>query len=67
MTDRTRANFIFKQIVLGVDEIHKEGFIHRDLKPANIAINDDSLEISIIDFETGNSSMTCNFSFLILG
>ncbi|KAG0534162.1 hypothetical protein BDA96_04G255600 [Sorghum bicolor] len=52
MTDRTRANFIFKQIVLGVDEIHKEGFIHRDLKPANIAINDDSLEISIIDFET---------------
>jgi serine/threonine protein kinase len=62
-TDRQRADFFFKQIVLGVSEIHDEGFMHRDLKPANITINDDSLEVSIIDFETGNGSMLVTLIF----
>ena len=31
-----------KQIVLGVQYMHKLGYMHRDLKPENILIADDN-------------------------
>lgn len=41
--------FFFKQIVDGVDAIHKWGFVHLDLKPENILITK-YLEARIADF-----------------
>ena len=43
------AKFIFKQIVVAVDYIHKHGIAHRDLKPENVLI-DAFDRIKIIDF-----------------
>ena len=40
---------IFKNLIQGVSEIHKKGYIHRDLKPENVMFNDNG-EIRIIDF-----------------
>ncbi|KAI9208925.1 kinase-like domain-containing protein [Polychytrium aggregatum] len=36
--DRVTSMNIFRQIVMGLDHIHRSGFIHRDIKPANIFI-----------------------------
>ena len=35
----------FKQIVIGLDEIHSKNIIHRDLKPSNILISNDQVKI----------------------
>ena len=40
---------IFRNLIQGVSEIHKKGYIHKDLKPENIMFNDNG-EIRIIDF-----------------
>jgi len=40
---------IFKQILLGLYSIHKEGFTHGDLKPDNIVV-DENDQVSIIDY-----------------
>ncbi|CUM64149.1 uncharacterized protein PRCAT00001741001 [Priceomyces carsonii] len=42
-------DFIFKQIVKGVDYIHQHGIVHRDLKPENFLIDIDG-KIKIADF-----------------
>lgn len=44
------AKYIFKQIVLTLDYIHKQGIAHRDVKPDNILINPATLQIKFIDF-----------------
>ena len=43
------VNYIIKQIINGLKEIHKKNLIHRDLKPENIFITNDFL-IKIGDF-----------------
>jgi serine/threonine protein kinase len=39
----------FRQICLGVQEIHHRGFVHRDIKPENILL-DEGLNPKICDF-----------------
>ena len=43
------ARFFFKQILSGLDYIHKSGFAHRDLKAENILL-DQNTTIKIADF-----------------
>ncbi|CAD8067749.1 unnamed protein product [Paramecium sonneborni] len=40
---------VFKQLLLGVYNIHKQGFMHRDLKPLNILV-DENQNVYISDF-----------------
>ena len=48
MLNVTKTGSVLSQIALGLDYIHKHGFVHRDIKPANIMINDDC-EVKITD------------------
>jgi eukaryotic-like serine/threonine-protein kinase len=43
-----RTKEITKQLLNGIEYIHKNGFIHGDLKPSNIMI--DNNQVKIIDF-----------------
>ena len=43
------ARKIFKQIILGLEELHRNGISHRDLKMENILIGK-GLKVKIIDF-----------------
>ena len=43
--DYTKKLDIFKQIVLGLDEIHSKNIIHRDLKPSNILLINNKVKI----------------------
>ena len=47
-----RAHHVFKQVVSGVKEMHKQGIVHRDLKHTNIFVRDlkEMPEIKIGDF-----------------
>ena len=53
---------IFKQILLGIQHIHKLGFVHRDIKPSNILINK-NFEIKICDFGLSRNIMIPNVVF----
>lgn len=48
----SQANFIFRQLVQGVKDIHKSGIVHRDLKHLNIFLSDTSStpKVKIGDF-----------------
>ena len=45
--------FICANILLGIEDIHNQGFIHRDLNTKNLVFDSDGY-LKIIDF--GNSS-----------
>lgn len=44
----------FRQIVEGVEEIHKMNVVHRDLKPENLLL-DEHCDIKIVDFGLSNT------------
>jgi len=44
------AKQIFRQILLGVQEIHQAGFVHLDLKLENIMYDEKNNKVTIIDF-----------------
>jgi calcium-dependent protein kinase len=49
----TKAAYIIKQILSGINYMHILGVMHRDLKPENILMNSknlDDLEIKLTDF-----------------
>ena len=46
---KKHAQYIFKQIVDGLAEIHKNNIIHRDIKPSNIMITNEGV-VKIGDF-----------------
>lgn len=48
--DRELAVDILQQLASGIDAIHRKGIIHRDLKPGNIVFNQESRQVTILDF-----------------
>jgi serine/threonine protein kinase len=48
-TAKSIASFA-RQICLGLDYIHLEGFVHCDIKPENILVNDQGNLVKIADF-----------------
>jgi len=44
----------FKQILHGVEYIHKLNVVHRDLKPENLLL-DDNKNVKIVDFGLSNT------------
>lgn len=43
------CRYYFKQMLMGLHYIHKNGFSHRDLKPENILL-DENYDLKIVDF-----------------
>lgn len=43
------AQKIFKQIMEGIDHLHKNGICHRDIKPSNILVTNQA-HVYITDF-----------------
>ena len=43
------ARYYFKQLISGLDYMHKQGFVHRDLKPENIVLDAD-FSLKLADF-----------------
>lgn len=57
------AQVVTKQILLGIDYVHKLGISHRDLKPDNILImQDDPINVKITDF--GLAKISDNSTFM---
>ncbi len=47
--DLARLRRLLDELLSGLDEIHKAGFVHRDIKPANIMFRDDGSAV-LLDF-----------------
>ncbi|KNC70456.1 hypothetical protein SARC_17018, partial [Sphaeroforma arctica JP610] len=45
-----KAAFFFRQIVSGIDYLHKNSITHRDIKPANIILDAKQQIPKLIDF-----------------
>lgn len=43
------VKYLFAQLLQGLNELHRKGFVHRDIKPENLLINKD-LKLVIADF-----------------
>lgn len=48
--DEKLAQFIFRQLVQTIIDIHKKGIVHRDIKSENILIDMNTFAVKIIDF-----------------
>ena len=46
---RNYIKHIFRQIVTGVDHMHRNLIMHRDLKSSNILINIEDLQVKVAD------------------
>ncbi|KAJ3444101.1 protein kinase [Anaeramoeba flamelloides] len=46
---KQRSNFLFQQLIFGLEYIHSFCIVHRDLKPENLLL-DDNLNLKIADF-----------------
>ncbi|CAL5976598.1 Kinase [Hexamita inflata] len=44
------ARTIIRQVLQGLDQLHKMDIIHRDMKPHNVLIDPSTLQVKIIDF-----------------
>ncbi|KAJ7141207.1 kinase-like domain-containing protein [Mycena epipterygia] len=49
ITSRAKALWYFRQLVTGVQDLHRRGIVHLDLKPDNLVLKSDG-DIAIIDF-----------------
>jgi len=47
---------IFKQILTGLDYLHKGRVSHRDIKPQNILVSENMREVCIIDFNVAKKA-----------
>lgn len=52
--EEREASHFFRQIVDGVEEIHKMNVVHRDLKPENLLL-DEHRHIKVVDFGLSNT------------
>jgi len=52
-------NLVLKEILKGLNYIHKKGIIHCDLNPNNILINLDPFEVVISDFNLSTFESVC--------
>lgn len=48
--DENLARYLFKQLIDGIEHLHKYGIVHRDLKPHNILVDNEGKVIKITDF-----------------
>lgn len=54
---------LFKQLLLGVDYLHKTGVAHRDLKPENLLLDAGHRFLKITDFGIHAFTTRCVHSF----
>ncbi len=57
-------NYTSGCIILGLDELHKNGLLHGDMKPSNILIGKDTLSPKITDFYFNYVKITHGIPFL---
>ena len=64
--DEQMAKNYLSEIVLALEELHRNGIIYRDLKPENVAIGSDG-HIKLIDFGLSKDQVGNNTSFSFCG